>query len=143
MKLDVSSFEKAIGQLESALNTFDSKIVQDNPDLVVHVRAGAIQAFEFVYELACKLIKRYLEMSEPVREEIDHMSFSMLIRTAFEKGLLTSDVNQWRLYRDYRCATSHTYAEDKAAQVFDELSLFLKEAKALLAALQKRNDTCQ
>ena len=105
----------------------------------MHVRAGAIQAFEFVYELSWKFIKRYLEITEPTPEIIDQISFPELIRTACEKGLIQSDVNQWRLYRQYRSTTSHTYDEEKAELIFDELPKFLEEAKKLLKTLQERN----
>ena len=139
MKLDLSSYEKAIMQLENALKTYNFDLVQSNPDLVMHVRAGAIQAFEFVYELSWKFIKRYLEITEPEPEIIDQISFPELIRTACEKGLIKSDVNQWRLYRQYRSTTSHTYDEEKAELIFDELPKFLEEAKKLLKTLQERN----
>lgn len=139
MKLDLSSYEKAITQLENALKTYNFDLVQSNPDLVMHVRAGAIQAFEFVYELSWKFIKRYLEITEPTPEIIDQISFPELIRTACEKGLIQSDVNQWRLYRQYRSTTSHTYDEEKAELIFDELPKFLEEAKKLLKTLQERN----
>lgn len=139
MKLDLSSYEKAITQLENALKTYNFDLVQSNPDLVMHVRAGAIQAFEFVYELSWKFIKRYLEITEPEPEIIDQISFPELIRTACEKGLIKSDVNQWRLYRQYRSTTSHTYDEEKAELIFDELPKFLEEAKKLLKTLQERN----
>ena len=88
MKLDLSSYEKVIMQLEGALTTYNSNTVQNNPDLLIHVRAGAIQAFEFVYELSWKLIKRSLEISEPTSEAIYQMSFLTLMRTASEKGLI-------------------------------------------------------
>ena len=139
MKLDLSSYEKAITQLENALKTYSFDLVQSNPDLVMHERAGAIQAFEFVYELSWKFIKRYLEITEPTPEIIDQISFPELIRTACEKGLIQSDVNQWRLYRQYRSTTSHTYDEEKAELIFDELPKFLEEDKKLLKTLQERN----
>jgi len=139
MKLDLSSYEKAIVQLDSALATCNLDLVQGNASLLIHVRAGAIQAFECVYELSHKLIKRHLEMSEPTSEVIDQMSFRELIRTACEKGLVESDVNQWALYREYRSTTSHTYAEDKAELIFEKLPQFLEEAQRLLANLHERN----
>ncbi|MDP3372476.1 MAG: HI0074 family nucleotidyltransferase substrate-binding subunit [Candidatus Paracaedibacteraceae bacterium] len=139
MKLDLSSFEKAILQLDNALKTYHSEIVQTNPELLIHVRAGAIQAFEFVYELSWKLIKRYLQMSEPTSELIDQMSFPELMRTASEKGLIASDVNQWRLYREYRSTTNHTYAEDKAELIFEKLPNFLTEVQKILEKLKERN----
>ena len=139
MKLDLSSYEKAIMQLENTLNAYNSDIMRQNPDFLIYIRAGAIQAFEFVYELSWKLIKRYLEITEPTPEIIDQISFPDLIRTACEKGLIQSDVNQWRLYRQYRSTTSHTYDEEKAELIFEELPQFLEEVKKLLKTLQERN----
>jgi nucleotidyltransferase substrate binding protein (TIGR01987 family) len=140
MKLDLTSFEKAIQQLENALEVYDSAVVKNNPNLSIHIRAGAIQAFEFVYELSWKLIKRYLEMTSPTSELIDQMSFPTLIRTACEKGLLQTDVNQWRIYRENRGTTSHTYSEDKAEIVFESIPRFLTDAQNLLRELKKRQE---
>ncbi len=139
MKLDVSSFEKAIHQLENALVYCESDLAKQDTQLALHLRAGAIQAFEFTYELSIKLLKRYLEMTAPSTAAIDELSFNDLIRTGCEKGLLRSELAVWKAYRKERGTTSHTYDEEKAEAVFEDIPDFLEDAKFLLAQLKQRS----
>ena len=138
MKLDVSQLEKAIIQLEESLSLYKSDHVLKVPELQIHLMAASIQAFEFTYELSWKMLKRYLEMTEPNPDGIDEMSFSDLIRTGCEKGLLKSDLAVWKQYREKRSITSHTYNQDKAIEVFKQIPAFLDDAKYLLNKLQTR-----
>lgn len=104
----------------------------------MHLRAGAIQAFEFTYEVAYKMLKRYLEMTDPNPSSIDAMTFNDLIRTGYEKGLIKSELVVWKEYRKERGTISHTYDEDKAVEVFAYIPGFLVDAKYLFTALQDR-----
>jgi hypothetical protein len=62
------------------------------------------------------MLKRYLEMTASNPSEIDAMSFQNLIRLGSEKGLLRSDWEQWKIYRQARGTTSHTYDEKKSSR---------------------------
>lgn len=139
MKLDLSSLTKAIIQLQKSLKYCHSDLAKNDADLALQLRAAAIQAFEFTYELCWKMLKRYLETTEPTSSDIDRLSFSDLIRLGNERGLLLSDLKTWDVYRASRNITSHTYDEDRAEQVYLKLDSFLKEAQFLLKELQKRN----
>jgi nucleotidyltransferase substrate binding protein (TIGR01987 family) len=136
--LDISPLTRAIAQLEQSLFYYHSDLVQSDPGLVLQLRAAAIQAFEFTYELSWKMLKRYLEMVEPDPQSIDAMSFLELIRTGSERGLLLSDVVQWKEYRYERSITSHTYNPEKSLLVFEGIPRFLKEAMYLHDQLQER-----
>ena len=131
-RLDVSSLIKAIASLDEALNEYGK-----NPKNRF-VRDASIQRFEYTYELSYKMLKRYLEISEPNAEDIDQMSFPTLIRTASERGLVENGWDSWKVYRDARNITSHTYNEDKAVQVCLVIPDFLRDAKYLLLRLQER-----
>jgi len=126
--LDFSPLQSAVGQLEIAL-----KQAQSNPDDDV-VRDGAIQRFEYPYELAMKFIKRVLEVI--FADAVDPLAYRDLLRTAAERGLI-ADVEQWFLYRDARNKTSHTYDGKVAAEVFRVIPSFLPDAKALLIRFQE------
>ncbi len=108
--------------------------------LAQHLHAAAIQAFEFTYELSFKMLKRFLEASEPNPASIDEMTFNEIIRKGLEKGLLQSEITDWKEFRKDRGATSHTYNENKARDVFECIPKFLIEAKFLYNKIQKRQD---
>ena len=114
-------------------------MVQKDPRYILHMRAAAIQAFEFTYELACKMIKRYLDKAARSSADVNDISFPNLIRTANEHGLLLNDIVKWKEYRKERGTTSHTYDEGKAIEVFEEIPAFLEEVKFLLAKLKEYN----
>lgn len=136
-KLNLNSLRKALLQLNDAIELYHSSTVQNDHRLLIHMRAAVIQAFEFTYELSWKMLKRYLEMSEPNPLEVEQMSFPNLIRTGNERGLLKSDVSVWLEYRKERGATSHTYDEAKAQAVLESIPSFLSDAQFLYEQLQK------
>src|SRR5579872_7116999 len=131
-QLDLSSLEKAIASLSEAVTAYQQ---QESNNFI---RDAAIQRFEYSYELSHKMLKRYLEMTEPSAELIDQMPFQDLIRTASERNLLLNGWDIWKEYRHARNATSHTYNEKKAQEVYAIIPLFLKEANDLLIELKNR-----
>lgn len=131
MKLDFSSFKKAIGSLGKAIVR-----TQKEPN-DEELRDAVIQRFEYTYELAWKMMKRQIENESPNPSEIDMLPFKDLLRTAAEKGII-SDVEQWLIYRDKRNITSHTYDEKEAKDVYDTALVFFKDAKNLLSNLENR-----
>ena len=136
--IDISSLEKAISQLETSLSYTESNLAKSDSGIVEQFRAAAIQAFEFTYEVSHKILKRYLKDSQPSPEVIEEMNFSDLIRTGFEKGLLSEPWTEWQVYRKARGITSHTYHQDLAQEVFSLIPKFLKEAKYLRDQIKER-----
>lgn len=67
------------------------------------------------------------------------MLFQNLIRTGNEKGILRSDWLRWRVYRQARTDSSHTYDARKAEAVYAIAPDFLEEAKYLYEQLVKRS----
>ncbi len=139
MLLDLTSLEKAVAQLEEALEYCASRLAQQDDRLALHLRAGAIQAFEFSYELSLKMIKRYLSLTEANPSIIDEMTFNELLRKAYEKGLIKSELAAWKEFRRERGRTSHTYDEEKAQAVFEDIPIFLQDAQFLLNSLKQRS----
>jgi nucleotidyltransferase substrate binding protein (TIGR01987 family) len=137
MQLNTVALEKAITQLKEALSYSTSPLAEDEK-LALHLRAAAIQAFEFTYELSLKMLKRYLTLTEPNPNIINEFSFNEFIRKGYEKGLLLSELTVWKEYRKNRGTTSHTYDEDKALEVFEQIPSFLKDAEYLLNELKKK-----
>ncbi|MCX7117876.1 MAG: HI0074 family nucleotidyltransferase substrate-binding subunit [Legionellales bacterium] len=141
MSLDFSALSKAILQLQKSLEYVNSPMAQQNAGLREQFRNSVIQCFEFTYELSHKMLKRYLEATVANPEEIDLSTFQHLIRLGNEKGLLRSDWNEWRTYRQARTDSTHTYDEEKAEEVFAITPDFLEEARYLLQTLTKRSKT--
>jgi len=100
MNLDLSSLARAIRQMENALEYCNSDLAKADTALAAHLRAAAIQAFEFTYELCIKMIKRWLEKIEPNELAVKDMTFDELIRRAWDLGLLNEEVVQWREFKE-------------------------------------------
>jgi nucleotidyltransferase substrate binding protein (TIGR01987 family) len=138
VKLDLTALRKSIEGLDTALAYCSSSAAADDPALPLLLQTAAIKAFEYTYEVSWKLLKRYLEETAPDRESIEAMAFPDLIRTGNEQGLLASDWQAWKQFRDARNITSHVYDKTKAAAVFEVIPAFRDEAKELLRQLEKR-----
>lgn len=137
MKLDFSALGNAITELEKSLNFANSDMAEDE-EVFKQFRNSVIQCFEFTYELSHKMLKRYLKETSPSPESLETATFAEVIRTGSEKGLLRSDWSRWKTYRQARNDSSHTYNEDKAADVYAIASDFLEEARYLYAQLMHR-----
>ena len=131
-KPEIGSFERAIQRLEEGLARYQT----DTSD--TQIRDGLIQRFEFTYELGHKVLKRYLEYASANPEKFDEMTFQNLIRTGNEQGLLLGDWPNWRVFRDMRTKTSHTYNENTAIEVVAGIPRFLDEVVYLCGKLRER-----
>jgi nucleotidyltransferase substrate binding protein (TIGR01987 family) len=138
MILDRSALENAIVRGEEALAFCASDLAKNDPRLALHLRAGAIQAFEFTYELAIRTLRRHLVETEPDPSAVMEMTFNALIRRGYELGLLRAEVALWQDFRRRRGTTSHTYDSAKAQAVFEIIPEFLAEARFLLVWLAVR-----
>ena len=125
MQLDFSSFVRAVALLGEGLERYN----RDTSD--TQIRDGLIQRFEFTYDLAHKMLRRQLESVSANPDQVDRLSFADLIRSVTEQGLIGSDWSSWRLWREMRSATTHTYDETKALQVVEGIPGFLVEAQDL------------
>ena len=140
MSLDLSPLDNAIAQLAEALDLYSSDIVRDDPKLKKHLRVAAIHEFMFTYEVSFKMLRRHITLGAASPAEIHLMTFNDLIREAYGKNLVRSDHVAWQKYRKNRAITAHTYNEDKAQEIFEEVPDFLDEARYLLSRLQERNN---
>ena len=140
MTLDFDPLQSAINQLEKSLGYAHSPMAENEPDLFEQFRNSVIQCFEFTYELSHRMLKRYLEATAASPDEDDLSTFQNLIRTGNEKGLLRSDWSRWRVYRQARTDSRHTYDQGKAETVYSIVPDFLEEAKYLYEQLVQRSN---
>jgi nucleotidyltransferase substrate binding protein (TIGR01987 family) len=113
-------------------------MARTNKDLRDQFRSASIQAFEYTYELCIKMIRRQLEQIVASPAELREMAFMDFIRTAYETGLVENPVS-FKLYREMRNITSHTYEVNKAEEIIKVTGQFQKEVKYVLEQIQKRN----
>jgi nucleotidyltransferase substrate binding protein (TIGR01987 family) len=121
--------------LEKSLGFAHSEAALADPGLREQLRNSVIHCFKFTYELSWKMLKRHLEATEASLAALDLATFQSLIRLGNERGLLRSDWNTWRTYRQARTDSSHTYDAAKAEAVFAIAPDFLLESRALLGKL--------
>jgi nucleotidyltransferase substrate binding protein (TIGR01987 family) len=119
---DFSSFRKAIGSLE--------EILALEPD--EYIRDGAIQRFEYTFELAWKSMQRLLK-EEGVRAGSPKQTF----RAAMEAGIIES-VEPWFEFLKARNLTVHTYNADMADEVYETAKALPPLARKLLEVLEER-----
>lgn len=120
--LDFSAFEGAVQSLEGALIP---------PPANERERDGAIQRFEYTFELSWKFGKRVLEQSG-----IQSPTPRSVIRDLAQAGWI-SDARLWMKFLEARNATSLTYSAKTAEEVFQATQIFLTECKVLLERLKK------
>lgn len=132
MPIDLTPLASAIARLEEG----QVRYLGDTSDM--QIRDGLIQRFEFTYDLAHKMLRRYLAMSDANPDAVAQMSFPTLIRTANERGLLLNEWSRWKQYRDDRNITSHTYDETKAIRVVAGIPAFIEEVRYLHDTMTQR-----
>ena len=132
MLLDLTSWKRALASLERAI-TRSTAAPKDE-----ELRDAVIQRFEYSYELSWKMLKRHLEQVVPDPGAVDQWSFKELMREAAERGLIAA-VEPWIEYRYQRNMTAQVYDEEKARLVYDSGRSFIKDAKAPLEQVERRN----
>ncbi len=119
-----ANFKKALSQLR--------KFVEKG-ELTELEEQGAIQAFEYTYELAWLVLKDFLEY----QGQTDIYGSRDAIKKAFESGLI-EDGEKWMDAYVSRTKTSHTYNEETAKEV---VYAVLNEYYPLFTALEKKMET--
>ncbi|MFC0308767.1 nucleotidyltransferase substrate binding protein [Gallibacterium trehalosifermentans] len=139
-QLDISSLEKAVISLSATVGKLADKQWFNEQDAIVQdtLIAGSIQKFEFVYELSIKMLKRQLKLMSETPEEINTLDFRDILRASAKAGLI-DNVENWIFYRKLRNITSHTYDQNKAQEVYQQMRTFLQSTQFLLEQLIQRN----
>jgi nucleotidyltransferase substrate binding protein (TIGR01987 family) len=134
--INIASLELALKKLDSFLAL--SKLPQHDLLTAEAIETACIQAFEYTYEQSHKMLKRYLEATEANQKEIDSLSFQDLIRIGFEKGLLKNSWQTWKIFREARNKTSHTYNNSLLHEILSILPDFIIETHFLIDQINER-----
>ncbi|MBI4924291.1 MAG: nucleotidyltransferase substrate binding protein [Bdellovibrio sp.] len=121
-KLDFSAIHNALKSLKNAI---------EPPPLNDRERDGAIQRFEYTFELAWKTAKKVLHLNG-----IESQSPKTVIRDLLQQGWIT-DGEMWMAFLDARNESTHTYEEKTAQEVFEKSKAFLPECEKLIQRLVK------
>ena len=132
MEIDISALERSITRLEEGI------AAHLGDPLRTLIRDGLVQRFEFTYEIAHRLLRRYLALEVGPPDVVSGMNFADVIRMGNDHGLLLGDWRRWKTYRDMRARTSHSYEEAVALEVVAGIPAFLDEARYLRDRLQER-----
>jgi nucleotidyltransferase substrate binding protein (TIGR01987 family) len=117
-------------QLEKALASFRAGILDTPTDIE---RDGAIQRFEYSFELSWKTLKTVLEYLGVE----DCKSPRKALQGALIQGLINSlDQEVWLAMLDDRNQTTHIYHEEVAVSIFQNLPDYLKHMDKLLKKLK-------
>lgn len=140
MPLDLSSYRKAVEALEALLSVTTDEAYMDRLDDVARrgLQAGAIQHFEFTYELAWKFVRRWIALNR-TPEDADPRTRKDLFRIAARAGLI-ADPEPWFEYGEARNLSSHTYDEGTADRIYAVSVRFAPDARDLLTRLESAND---
>ena len=116
-----------ITPLLEAKKTLDFGIANAKSDLE---KAGAIQAFEYTYELCWKTMKRIL-----ANQNIETSIPKDIFRTSAQFNLI-EDAEIWFDFIKKRNETTHTYNKKTAEEIFEFLPDFQKEVGEFISKIQ-------
>jgi len=128
---------EALSELQTAAQNVE-RMEQFNEVEQKGIRAGVIQNFEVTYELCWKLMDRWLSTNLGANV-VAGSQRRELFRLAAQQRLI-ADVDVWWQYHQARNTTSHIYDERRAEAVYSAIGDFVHDARALLTALEARND---
>jgi nucleotidyltransferase substrate binding protein (TIGR01987 family) len=132
MEIDIAPLERAVARLEEGLQTYQNDTTQSL------IRDGLVQRFEFTHEICHRMLRRYLAADAGPPELIGGMNFADVIRVANENKLLLGNWPRWKVYRDMRARTSHSYDEAVGLEVVGGIPAFLEESRYLRDRLRDR-----
>jgi len=117
--------------LEKALKRF-AEALAVNARVTPIAIDGAIQRFEFCYELMWKVLKKTLL----TRENIDIQSPRQVLQQAYTIGWI-QDEKLWLKMAQDRNLTSHTYQEELALNIYRNLPDYLQAMQKVCDNLKK------
>jgi len=132
MTLDITPLTAVIQRLQSG---YARCVLHPEDD---QLRDGVIQRFEYTYELSHKFLKRYLMDVVASPDTLHTMAFQDVIRLGYAHGLLHESWSEWRMYREMRAKTSHTYDLAVAVSVMEAIPQFIEAVTFLRAQLAAR-----
>lgn len=129
LKIKYQAFNNALDRLNEAVEIGK----KDTSSILLD---ATIQRFEFVIELAWKLMKEYLESENLVGFNTP----KMVVKEIYKIGLIDNGETWLDMLND-RNLTSHTYDEETAKQIYlNIVNEYLPELKQFTTSMKERVD---
>lgn len=116
MEINLDPLSKAISSLEKAIQQPKDEFIRD----------AVIQRFEYTFELAWKMLKRYFDWNQSLKE----YNIKNLFREAAKQKIIIN-LDSWFSFHEARNITTHTYDEVKADEIYELAKDFLSEVQFL------------
>jgi nucleotidyltransferase substrate binding protein (TIGR01987 family) len=130
--MNATSVKRRLDELEQALCRLEEALtVPETAPLAID---GTIQRFEFVFELCWKAMKALAELHTP---SVNANSARAAIKAAFAAGWINDEV-AWLDLLDMRNASSHTYREAMAKDIYRRIRLRAPMIRAALPELRRQ-----
>jgi nucleotidyltransferase substrate binding protein, HI0074 family len=127
----LSDLKNAFSRLKES---YDKTINSQNTADYSFFRDSTIQRFEFTIEILWKTVKEFLKL----KEGVECRSPKSCIRDFFGSGYLSSqDVVTLLEAIDDRNLTSHTYHEEVADKIFQNIKKYLPVVKSVINEIEK------
>lgn len=121
---------QSVNNLEQAITRLEEALAEDlSNSLLVD---GTIQRFEFTIELYWKTLKRIL-----TSEGIETRTPKETLKEAYQVGWLQDETAWLQMLKD-RNETSHTYDEEAALRILQNIKEYFPEMKTTLEILRKK-----
>jgi nucleotidyltransferase substrate binding protein (TIGR01987 family) len=132
--LDLDSLERLTVRLQEAVSAY-----QREPQNLFYLDS-VVKRFELTFEIAKRVLRRYLIDVDPAVAKIPPDHLGEFIRLGVEQGLLRGSWTEWKRLRDARNETVHGYREEKAREIASMAEPMLAEALVLLENLKRRTE---
>ena len=119
----LSELKTAFSRLEEAISNVKDQLDKD----------GAIQRFEFVFELLWKTLKDYAQD----KGRLDANSPKDAFRVAADLGLI-DDLQIWFEFLNNRNTAAHIYDEDSANKIYSNIPNFISSVKTLINTIENK-----
>jgi nucleotidyltransferase substrate binding protein (TIGR01987 family) len=128
--MNAQAAKRRLDELARALDRLEEALAV--PEAAPLAIDGTIQRFEFVFELCWKAMKALVELNTP---SFDANSARSAIKAAYAAGWI-DDEPAWLDLLDMRNASSHTYREAMAQDVYRRIKLRTPMIRAALPTLR-------
>ncbi len=137
MILCYEALKKALFTLEEGVSEFEKLHVNDCP-MYALLRDAMIQRFEYSIDIFWKFLKLYLEANEMV--VVDPASPRPVLRAAFDCQLITrQEYDALLKCITARNFTAHTYNEELAEKIKQEIPLYYTTMKTVIERINIRD----